>query len=296
MNNLMVTEQNKTLEIIRNAGKSEHTTKAYVTAIQNTFNAGVSLQDVTQLKAYSLTLSNSTRNRLKAALSLLIRETTLLLKSNANRDNLLDTQVLLMNMEALAETIKAKGNKGSKAHVWLEDGDILKLFETATHLRDKAILILCLGCGLRRDEATRVKFSDIITQGDSHVLNVTGKGEKDRHVEIKSRMYDTLMQWYQVAGDGYILRGINKGGNISSDRLDSSSLYRIVNKLGETIGKPKLAPHDLRRSFAMCLWRHKVDIEIISMLLGHSSIETTRIYLDIKFETTKGATSFIPFG
>jgi integrase len=56
----------------------------------------------------------------------------------------------------------------------------------------------------------------------------------------------------------------------------------MCRKAGDAIGKPSLAPHDLRRTCAMQLYNQNVKTEVISLLLGHESVETTIRYLNVK--------------
>jgi site-specific recombinase XerD len=63
-------------------------------------------------------------------------------------------------------------------------------------------------------------------------------------------------------------------------------IYNIVNKAGQMIGQPELAPHALRRTFAQLGFQAGVPITQISKLLGHASVSTTQRYLNLDLTTT----------
>ena len=70
--------------------------------------------------------------------------------------------------------------------------------------------------------------------------------------------------------------------------MSAQALFNLARKYGSLIGKPDLAPHDLRRTYAQIAYEAGVPITQISRLLGHESIETTQRYLnlDLDLETT----------
>ena len=72
-------------------------------------------------------------------------------------------------------------------------------------------------------------------------------------------------------------------------------IYNIVNKAGQMIGQPELAPHDLRRTFAQLGFQAGVPITQISKLLGHTSISTTQRYLNLDLDLATTVSDFIPF-
>jgi integrase len=64
-------------------------------------------------------------------------------------------------------------------------------------------------------------------------------------------------------------------------RAVAVSLFRLVNKYGRKMGKPELAPHDLRRTYAQLGYEAGVSITQISQLLGHTNVATTQLYLNL---------------
>ncbi len=156
------------------------------------------------------------------------------------------------------------------------------------------VLRLLLGAGLRRSEAAAVTFTAVKQMGAMPVLEVMGKGKKQRIIPIGSRLENLLQQWRDRVGDGTILRSVNQRQEIGNS-LSDVSIFRIVRGYGRSIGKPQLAPHDLRRTFAENLRRNGADIATISTLLGHESVETTMRYLNVNVDLSVVGADYLPW-
>ncbi len=127
------------------------------------------------------------------------------------------------------------------------------------------------------------------------MLNVKGKGAKDRVVPISERLAEAIIDWqFLVDAEGLILRSLGRN-KMPGDSISTTGLYNIVQKRGAMIGKPELQPHDLRRTYAELGRRAGVPISQISKLLGHASIETTQDYLNIELDLEMTISDFVPF-
>ena len=111
---------------------------------------------------------------------------------------------------------------------------------------------------------------------------------------INDRLAAAIDDWESVVGGGYIARSISKGGEIS-DSLSAIGVFHIVRAAGEAIGKPSLAPHDLRRTYAQLGYEAGVPVTQISRLLGHASVATTQRYLNLDLDLKTTVSDFIPF-
>ena len=80
---------------------------------------------------------------------------------------------------------------------------------------------------------------------------------------------------------GRLLRAVNKGDRIVGDSMTAQSIFEVVENYGRRIGV-KIAPHDLRRSFAKLAHLGRAPLEQIQISLGHASIQTTEKYLGIQ--------------
>ena len=127
------------------------------------------------------------------------------------------------------------------------------------------------------------------------VLNVKGKGAKDRAVPINDNLASDIQAWgKEIGGEGLVLRRLGMAGELGKS-LTAVSLFRLVNKYGRKMGKPELAPHDLRRTYAQLGYEAGVPITQISKLLGHASVETTQRYLNLDLDVETTVSDFIPY-
>ena len=152
-----------------------------------------------------------------------------------------------------------------------------------------------MAAGLRREEAASIQFTDVIKQNQRAVINVKGKGAKDRVVPINKNLAEAIVDWgFLIGADGFILRSLGRNKK-PGENISTTGLYYIVQKRGALIGKPELQPHDLRRTYAELGRRAGVPISQISKLLGHASIETTQDYLNIELDLETTISDFVPF-
>ena len=82
--------------------------------------------------------------------------------------------------------------------------------------------------------------------------------------------------------DGLVFRAINKGGRLTGTSMTPRAIFQMVQRFGAEIGEPKLAPHDLRRTFAKLAHKGRSGLEQIQLSLGHASITTTERYLGVR--------------
>lgn len=301
------------LAMIDSNPKLQPTTKAqYRKAITNYLATGASLIDAPALAAHALSLPKSSRSFLKAGIRLWAEAAVLEAKSladpTANIKELFEVNQRIQSAQykkdSLIEAIPTLASKGQKAHIWLGQSEVKRLLDscnlkTTAGKRDKVILGLLVGAGLRREELAGLTFEDIVTLpmgGKFRVcLNVVGKGAKTRTVPLNDKLAAAVDTWGALVGNaGPIARSIAKGGAIGAS-LSAIGIFEIVNKAGAAIGKPELAPHDLRRTYAQLGYEAGVPITQISKLLGHSSVATTQRYLNLDLDLATTISDFIPF-
>lgn len=159
--------------------------------------------------------------------------------------------------------------------------------QTAIGLRDKAMLSVYYGCGLRRNEGVQLDVTDILLE--SHKIFVRkGKGYKERFVPTTDTVKTDLENYIKYARDVLAPnKPIIPALFISSwgRRLSGNMLYERLQKLKEHAGIIKeVGLHTLRHSIATHLLQDGMDIEMVSQFLGHSSLESTQIYTHIAHE------------
>jgi integrase/recombinase XerD len=151
--------------------------------------------------------------------------------------------------------------------------------QTPAGQRDRTILEVLYGCGLRVSELCGLNVRDVYLQEE--VVRVFGKGSKERVVPLlgsaKESVEAYLGQWRPQllkAGRPESAVFLNARGG----RLTRMSVDTIVRKYGSYVGIEGIHPHTLRHSFATHLLEGGADLRVVQELLGHSSISTTQIY------------------
>ncbi|NWO05417.1 MAG: site-specific tyrosine recombinase XerD [Alteromonadaceae bacterium] len=148
--------------------------------------------------------------------------------------------------------------------------------------RDKAMLEILYGCGLRVTELTGLTVDQVnLRQG---VVRIRGKGDKERLVPLGEEAMDWLLN-YMRGARGELLRGRPGDalfpGNRGTAMTRQAFWYRVRHYAARAgIFKP-LSPHTLRHAFATHLLNHGADLRVVQMLLGHSDLSTTQIYTHV---------------
>jgi len=167
----------------------------------------------------------------------------------------------------------------------LSRDEIKQLYQTCQSYRDKAILGLFYGCGLRRSEAERLNTDDIHYK--QQLLYVReGKGNKRRVVPINQQLKEDFYNYYLQERSFYQHYDkptnafmINRKGN----RMLGNSYWKwLKEKLEQANLSKEISLHHLRHSIATHLLENGLDIEQVRDFLGHSFLETTQIYTHIK--------------
>jgi len=148
-------------------------------------------------------------------------------------------------------------------------------------LRDRALLELLYGCGLRAAEACSLRLADVDLAQDH--LRVTGKGDRQRQVPIGGHAHAALER-YLRAGRPQLARNDSPPLLLLSVRgrgLSPSDVRRTLASALRRAGLAERSPHTLRHSFATHLLEGGADLRSIQHLLGHASVGTTQIYTHV---------------
>ncbi len=176
--------------------------------------------------------------------------------------------------------------------VFVEEEGIEKILsispDSPTGYRDKAMLELLYGTGMRVSELCGLNFGDI--DFDAHMVTVLGKRRKQRVIPVIDRAIDAIRKYMKIR-DSLSERAVDdRALFISSNgkRIIPASVYRIVAKrIGEVSSVERKGPHTLRHSFATHLLNHGADLEAVRQLLGHESLSTTQVYTHLSIEQLK---------
>ena len=150
-------------------------------------------------------------------------------------------------------------------------------------VRDRAIIEVLYGCGLRISELCNLRISQLYLE--DKYIRVKGKGSKERLVPIEGVAIDRVREWlvtrmgYKVKSseEDYVFVSLPPGS-----RLSRISLFVYIKDYAERAGiKKNISPHTFRHSFATHLLEGGANLRAIQMMLGHEDISTTEIYMHI---------------
>ena len=169
--------------------------------------------------------------------------------------------------------------------------ELLEIFnsmeiKTPYDLRDRLILEILYGSGIRVSELVNIKIMDIDLKSQN--IRILGKGRKTRIVyynDVVKKVLDKYFKIYKKLDKkniNYLI--LNQKG----DKLTTAGISYILNKVIKKISFNKhITPHMLRHSFATHLLNNGCDLLTVQELLGHSSISTTGIYTHVTFDHIK---------
>jgi site-specific recombinase XerD len=200
---------------------------------------------------------------------------------------LADNGLLAPEMAAGIRRVKSVKSVGIRVGNWLSQRQAQALLSapditTVAGLRDRAVLGVLLGCGLRRSEVAALTFAHV-QQRDGRwcVVDLVGK-----HGRIRTA---PMPAWVKMAIDartsvscvaaGHVFRPVNRGGCVSGERLGEKVVWQMLRNYGAEVGIPGIAPHDLRRTCVKLCRAAGGELEQIQLLLGHASVQTTERYL-----------------
>ncbi len=196
----------------------------------------------------------------------------------------------LLAPDAAAGILRIRGvsRHGRRLGKWLDLAGAQALLnkpggQSLKDRRDRALLAVLLGAGLRRDEASRLDMEQIVRrEGRWIIADVTGKHNRIRSVPIAAWTKQALDEWTAAAGveNGRVFRALDKTGRVVRPSLSAQAIYEIVHGHCAGCGYPA-GPHDLRRTFARLAFRGNAPLHEIQASMGHASLTTTERYLGL---------------
>jgi site-specific recombinase XerD len=201
-----------------------------------------------------------------------------------------DTGLLSPELAAGIRRVKGAKKLGMRLGNWLTVIEARSLWQlpnanTMKGKRDRAILAVLLGCGLRRSELIDLTF-DHIQRREDHwaIVDLIGKAAHVRTVPMPDWVKETLDDWLLAARikHGRLFRCVCRKGAVWGTEVTEKVVWHVVKEYVGRLGISKLAPHDLRRSCARFCHDSGGELEQIQFLLGHVSVQTTEKYLGCK--------------
>jgi site-specific recombinase XerD len=201
-----------------------------------------------------------------------------------------DTGLLSPDLAAGIRRVKGAKRLGVRIGNWLSVDEAKALLRNSSSdglrdKRDKAILAILVGCGLRRAELVALKVEDFQVREEHCVIaDLIGKGKHIRTVPVPAWVKQTVDDWTSAADikAGIIFRRINRMGKLWGDGLTPKAIWHVVKAGARRAEIQNLAPHDLRRTCARLCHLAGGELEQIQFLLGHASVQTTERYLGCK--------------
>ena len=201
-----------------------------------------------------------------------------------------DNGLLAPELAAGIARVKSAKSMGVRTGNWLSLKQAQALLNapdiTRTKgLRDRAILAVLLGCGLRRSEVAALTFTHV-QQRDGRwcIVDLLGKHGRIRTIPMPTWVKVAVDAWAAAAGvtDGAVFRPVNRGDQVQGTALSEKVVWQLLHGYAAAAGVPGIAPHDLRRSCAKMCRAAGGELEQIQLLLGHASVQTTERYLGTK--------------
>jgi site-specific recombinase XerD len=149
-----------------------------------------------------------------------------------------------------------------------------------TRRRDASLIMFLLHTGLRLSEVVSLELSDVqVSDRKGITLVRRGKGNKERSVPLNAEARKALQEWLAVrpqVSDAFIWIAVEASAD---EGISGRAVQRILHRYAQDAGLQELTPHVLRHTFAKNLANNGVGLEKIAALLGHASLNTTRIYI-----------------
>lgn len=181
-------------------------------------------------------------------------------------------EIISKNIMLKVESIK-KEKKKKKAFT---EEDIEKIRDGCKNDRDRCLIEVMLSTWCRVTELSNMKISDIKEDGS---VSVFGKGEKERTVYLNAKAKYQVEKYLDSRTDeeDWLFVTLDKPHN----QLRPSGMEIVTRNIGKRVKVSNCHPHRFRRTGATFALRAGMNIEDVSRILGHESLETTQIYLDI---------------
>lgn len=181
------------------------------------------------------------------------------------------------------------GKKEQRLPKPVDSADIEVLLSKIDNLRDRVMVELFYATGMRREELTTVKYSDInFLTGE---IVVIGKGNKERIIPVYPKALSMVAELFNEHNSDWLFPSRRVKGEHISNRQVNEIIKKWVDEAG--LGGKKITPHSFRHSFCSHLFANGADIKVIRDMAGHASTSTTDLYT--KIDTIRNRNEYIKF-
>ncbi|MEL0330917.1 MAG: tyrosine-type recombinase/integrase [Candidatus Poseidoniales archaeon] len=278
---------------LQTENKSENTQKSYFYGLKPLIETTLPGEDVLSEEAYENITIEALAERMepmKGRLDLWAHEIAGLRPTTYNA-RLAAARHLIRWLGLLWPDHLQRARTGKRLPRTLTRRELTSVLETAEVSEDPVaslVVTMMLDTGLRVSEVCELNLENIdFDDGSARVIG--GKGDKDRLVLFTDRTLERLHAWMPIrtrlTSSEEQACFVNRHGR----RLQPRGVQRMMDALGQEAGLPKgkLTPHVLRHNFATGLLERGADLVTIQRLMGHATIATTRVYLEISDQTLR---------
>lgn len=201
-----------------------------------------------------------------------------------------DSGLLSPDLAAGIRRVKGPKNLGVRFGNWLTASQARALWQvpdpiTLKGRRDRALLGILLGCGLRRREAAELDLAHLQRREDHWaIVDLAGKGRHIRTVPVPDWVKTAIDSRLASAGvsEGRVFRCVCRAGKTWENGVTERVVWHVVKDCAKKAAIENLPPHDLRRTCARLCRDAGGELDQIQFLLGHVSVQTTEKYLGCK--------------
>ena len=212
----------------------------------------------------------------------------------------IELQIWTEEVAAAFASVKNIPQRGKRTGNWLsleQSQQVINAPNTSTNigLRDRAMLAVLIGCGIRRQELTKLKPGQLqLRDGRWVIADLVGKRNKARTVTVPTWVKQAVDAYIETCNiqSGRLFQAMSKSGNIQHEYICGETVRDVVNKYAQQCGLD-ISPHDLRRTYAKLAHKNGAKIDQIQLNLGHHSLATTQVYLGNDLDLKNGPGDFL---
>jgi len=211
-----------------------------------------------------------------------------------------ELQIWPEEVPAAFSSIKNIPQRGKRTGNWLsleQSQQLINAPDVSTNigLRDRALLAILIGCGIRRKELTKLTPSQLqLRDGRWVIADLVGKRNKARTVTVPAWVKQAVDAYIEVCDiqSGRLFQALCRSGNIKHEHICGETVRDVVYKYAHQCDLD-ISPHDLRRTYAKLAHKNGAKIDQIQLNLGHQSLATTQVYLGIELDLENGPGDFL---
>lgn len=211
-----------------------------------------------------------------------------------------ELQIWSEEVTAAFASIKNIPQRGKRTGNWLsleQSQQLINAPDTSTNigLRDRALLAVLIGCGIRRQELTKLTPSQLqLRDGRWVITDLVGKRNKARTVTVPTWVKEAIDAYVRACDiqSGQLFQAMSKSGSIQHEHICGETVRDIVYKYAYQC-RFNISPHDLRRTYAKLAHKNGAKIDQIQLNLGHHSLATTQVYLGNELDLNNGPGDFL---